>query len=90
MTIIPLALTAALPPFASQFFLDGQSYTGTVTWNFAAQRYYFTLTDQYGGLAWSGALIGSPLGYDIPLALGIFQNSVILFRADTGNFEVTP
>ena len=90
MTIIPLTISATLPPFISIFVLDGQSYSGIVTWNFAAQRWYFTLNDQYGNLAWSGALVGSPSNYDIPLAIGIFKTSVILFRADTGNFEVTP
>ncbi len=78
------------PPFQYNFTLDGNSYTGVATWNFAAQRWYFTLTDQYGNVAWSGALIGSPLTANLYLAYGIFQTSTILYRADTGNFEVNP
>jgi hypothetical protein len=61
-----------------------------VLWNITAQRYFFQLTDQSNNVAWFGPLIGSPLNYDIPLAPGIFTSSVILYREDTGNFEVTP
>ncbi|WP_297505908.1 hypothetical protein [Ferrovum sp.] len=49
-----------------------------------------TLTDNTGNVIWTGAMVGSPLGFDIYLALGIFTTSTILFRADTGNIEVTP
>ncbi|MHB8914733.1 MAG: hypothetical protein ACYC4K_02850 [Thiobacillus sp.] len=91
MTIIPFTPSnKALPPFVASFTLDGQNYTGVGTWNFAVQRWYFTLTDSYGNIAWNGALVGSPLDYNIYLALGIFQTSTILFREDTGNFEVNP
>ena len=78
------------PPFQQTFTLDGQNYQGTATWNFAAQRWYFTLIDSSGNIIWNGPLIESPNGYDIPLALGIFTDSVILYRDTTGNFEVTP
>jgi hypothetical protein len=91
MTIIPLTLNnSTSPPFSSIFTLDGASYLGSVTWNISAQRYYFTLTDSTGATTWNGPLIGSPLGYDIPLAPGIFTTSKIVWREDTGNFEVTP
>ncbi len=91
MTIIPFTPSNnLLPPFTTQFILDGQAYTGIVTWNFAAQRFYLSLNDQYGNIIWIGALVGSPLNANIYLALGIFKTSTILYRADTGNFEVTP
>lgn len=91
MTIIPLTLSnATTPPFQTLVTLDGQAYNLVVKWNFAAQRWYMTLSDQAGNVVWNGALVGSPLDYDIPLAPGIFQKSTILFREDSGNLEVTP
>lgn len=78
------------PPFQAVFTLDGANVTGAVTWNISGQRWYITLSDQFGNLLWSGAMVGSPIGFDIPLAPGIFQTSTILYRADTGNFEVSP
>lgn len=78
------------PPFASTFVLDGETYNGAVTWNVYGQRWYFTLTDQSGDVIWNGPLIGSPLTANIDLAPDIFQVSTILYREDTGNFEVTP
>lgn len=78
------------PPFSTLFTLDGTSYNGSVTWNIAGQRWYLTLTDQAGTVIWNGALIGSPLDYDILLAPGIFTTSTLLYREDTGNFEVLP
>jgi len=89
--IIPLQInTNSNPPFSAQMTLDGVSYTGAVTWNIAGQRWYLTLTDQSGSVLWSGGLIGSPLDSDTPMAPGIFSTSKLVFREDTGNFEVTP
>ena len=90
-TLIALTIVnSASPPFQALFTLDGQSYNGAVTWNLAGQRWYLTLTDAYGNLTWSGALVGSPLNADIPLAPGIFTASTLLYREDSGNFEVMP
>ena len=61
-----------------------------MTWNITAQRWYLTLTDQNSVLVWNGALVGSPLNADIYLAPGIFTTSTLLYREDSGNFEVTP
>jgi hypothetical protein len=91
MTIIPFTPNNnGSPPFSAIFKLDGQNYSGAAIWNFATQRWYFTLTDSSGNIKWNGAMIGSPLNYDIFLALGIFSTSTILFREDSGNFEVNP
>jgi len=91
MTLIPFTpADNATPPFQTLFQLDGATYQGVVTWNFYAQRWYLSLIDQSGQTAWHGPLIGSPLGYDMPLAPGVFQSSSLLYRADTGNFEVSP
>lgn len=89
-TIIPLAISNTSPPFQAAVTLDGKPYKLSAMWNFAAQRWYASLVDTQGKLAWYGALVGSPLGYDIPLAPGVFQVSSILFREDSGQFEVSP
>lgn len=78
------------PPFQSIFTLDNVDYTGTVTWNVTGARWYFTLSDQSGNVIWNGALIGSPTDSDIYLAPNVFTTSTILYREDTGNFEVNP
>jgi hypothetical protein len=90
-TTIPVAFNnSQSPPFQTIVTLDGTSYTAAATWNFAAQRWYLTLTDASSNLVWNGAMVGSPLNYDIPLAPGIFTISTILFREDSGNLEITP
>ena len=90
-TYVPLQIVAnASPPWKGQFTLDGAAYQGVVTWNVAAQRWYFSLAQQNQSPTWYGPLIGSPLDADIYLAPNIFQTSTILFRSDTGNFEVNP
>lgn len=91
MTLIAFQpnLTAG-PPFQAIVTLDGNPYALACAWNFSAQRWYVTLTDSGGNVAWNGALIGSPSDYDIFLAPGIFTTSTILYRAGTGDFEVTP
>ncbi|MGC9237988.1 MAG: phage baseplate plug family protein, partial [Thiomonas sp.] len=81
---------SASPPFKTQVTLDGQAYQLTCLWNFAAQRWYAFLAQQNQSPAWYGPLIGSPLGFNIYLAPNVFSDSTILYRADTGNFEVNP
>lgn len=78
------------PPFQANVTLDGNPYSLVVTWGLAGQRWYMTLTDASGNLAWSGAMVGSPLTSNIYLAPGIFQTSTILFREDSGTIEVNP
>jgi hypothetical protein len=81
---------AASPPWRTIFTLDGASVVGTATWNMFAQRWYISLTNQSGTNLWTGALVGSPDDFDIPLAPDIFSTSTILFRAGSGNFEIGP
>ena len=88
--VVFLPNISASPPFQNVFTLDSASVLGTVTWSLAGQRWYLTLTDQAGNILWSGAMVGSPLGANIYLAPDVFSISTILYRADTGNFEVTP
>jgi hypothetical protein len=90
-TFIPFAPSPTqTPPFQVTVTLDSVSYNLTAMWNFAAQRWYASLADGSGNMTWYGALVGSPLNYDIPLAPGVFTTSTILFREDSGNFEITP
>ncbi len=77
-------------PWVGQFTLDGKSYRAQASWNIAGQRWYLSLSDTSGNVVWYGPLVGSPLDYDIYLAPGIFTASTLLYRADTGNFEVNP
>lgn len=90
MTTIPFTPSGTGVPFQANVTLDGNPYSLAASWNLAAQRWYATLTDTTGNLVWSGALIGSPLTSNIYLALGIFTTSTILYREDTGNFEINP
>lgn len=78
------------PPFQTLATLDGKNYQITATWSFFAQRWYLTITNNSGASIWAGAMVGSPTGFNIYLALGIFQTSTLLFRADTGNIEIGP
>ncbi|MFM0503969.1 phage baseplate plug family protein [Paraburkholderia caffeinilytica] len=91
MTVIPFAPSPTqTPPFQVTVTLDTVPYNLTAMWNFAAQRWYASLVSASGTVAWYGALVGSPLDYDIPLAPGIFTTSKIIYREDSGNFEITP
>lgn len=91
MTTIPFSPSPTqAPPFQVNVTLDNVAYSLTAMWNFASQRWYASLVDASGNVAWYGAMIGSPLGYDIPLAPGVFTTSQILYREDSGNFEITP
>jgi hypothetical protein len=78
------------PPFQVTVTLDNVPYNLTAMWNFSAQRWYASLMDGSGNVAWYGAMVGSPLNYDIPLAPGVFTASTILYREDTGNIETNP
>jgi hypothetical protein len=90
-TLIPFTPSnASNPPFSTPITLDGVSYVLNVAWNFYGQRYYMTISDTSGNVMWNGAMVGSPLNYDIFLAPGVFNQSTILFREDSGNIEVTP
>lgn len=81
ITLVPFAPNANLaPPFTATFVLDGAQYAATATWSVYAQRWYLTLADQQQNLIWHGALVGSPIGFDIPLAPGIFATSTLVYR----------
>jgi hypothetical protein len=90
-TLIPFSPNnGSTPPFSTPLTLDSTAYVGNAMWNIAGQRWYLTILDSGNNQIWSGAMIGSPLGYDILLAPGVFSTSTILYREDTGNLEITP
>jgi hypothetical protein len=51
---------SSVPPFQFQATLDGTVYTVSTVWNFAAQRWYLSITDQSGNQIVTRPLIGSP------------------------------
>ncbi len=90
MTSIAFNPANSSPPFTATFILDGVPHAVTGTWNLYAQRWYLNIVSSDSDLIWSGPIVGSPESYDIELAPGIFTESKIIFRADTGIFEITP
>lgn len=91
MTLIPFTpIRLNLPPFQAVVTLDGTAYNLTCIWNLFRAGWYFVITDQSGTVIYTGPLVGSPTTSDIFLAPGIFSVSTILYRSDTGNFEITP
>jgi hypothetical protein len=91
VTLIPFTPSnASNPPFSTPVTLDGGSYVANVTWSFYGQRYYMSIVDVSGTVIWTGAMVGSSLNHDVLLAPGIFSQSTILYREDTGNIEVNP
>jgi hypothetical protein len=90
LTLIPfLPRTNASPPFSAVVTLDGTAYTMIVMWNFYRGDWYFLLTDEAGNIVVNQPLIGSPPNANMYLAPGLFAFSKILYRATTGNFEIT-
>jgi len=91
MTIVPFTPdTVAAPPFSALLTLDGASYTLVAAWNFYASRWYVSITDQNGNLICNQPLIASPPNQDIFLFPGLFTSSTVVYRASTGNLEITP
>ena len=62
MTIyVPFAPSnSTSPPFTFQATLDNAIYNVTAAWNFDAQRWYITITDQSNTIIASMPLVGSP------------------------------
>jgi hypothetical protein len=60
VTTYVLFAPTALAPFQFTATLDGALYTVTVTWNFASQRWFISIVDQFGNEIVYRPLIGSP------------------------------
>jgi len=70
--------------------LDGTTYTAICTWNGYGNRYYINIYDAFKTLILSIPIIASPDNYDINLVKNYFFTSTLVYRASSGNFEVTP
>ena len=70
--------------------LDGITYVAICTWNIYAPRYYISIYDNSGNLIVTNPIISSPDHFDIDLVYGYFQTSKLVYRASSGNFEITP
>ena len=92
MTTIAFTPSASsAPPFSTNMTLDGISFLFSAFWNFYAQRYYFTLTDQNGNIILHAPLIGSSLSENpINLVSGIMTTSTLFYIPDTGMLEINP
>lgn len=89
-TYIPFTpSTSAAPPFSTTVTLDGAGYALATAWNFYRKDWYMQITDQNGTLIVNQPLVGSPIDSDINLVGGYFTTTTLVFRPQTGNFEVT-
>lgn len=73
--------------FQFQATLDGQPYNFVCTFNAYAQRYYVGIYDLNQTLILERPVTASPAGYNIDLAGGYFDTSVI-FRDTSQSFEI--
>lgn len=87
-TIIPFT-PSTQAPFQFQATLDGALYTVIVKWNWFGQRWYIEVLDLSGNLIIYTAMVGSPVGYDISLVVGLFT-STLVYRAPANQFEISP
>lgn len=88
MTAFAFAPTATAP-FQFQPILDGDVYTGIVTWNVYGRRWYLNLYALNGTRVLTIPAVQSPDNYDISLTAGYFTSKMV-FRASSNSFEVTP
>lgn len=77
-------------PFQFQATFDGAIYTVVCTWNLFGQRFYINVYDTSNNLIVCRPQVGSPATYNLNLVAGYFQNSVLVYRTGTGNFEIDP
>ena len=76
--------------FQFQATLDGNQYTVTCVWLVYGQRYYLRIVDDLNNLIVFIPQIGSPPAYDINIVGGYFTTSTLIYRVNTGNFEINP
>jgi hypothetical protein len=89
MTIFPFAPSSSVP-FTFQPTLDGVTHTAVISWNVFGERWYLNLYTLQGSRVCTVAVVGSPNDADINLVGGYFTTSVLVYRADLQQFEVTP
>lgn len=76
--------------FSFQPTFDNLQYTVVVSWSLFGQRWVVNVYDIQGQLVVERPLRSSPNDYDIDLISGYFNNSRMVYRAGTNNFEVSP
>lgn len=76
--------------FSFQPTLDGQVYSIAVTWSLFGQRWLVNCYDLSENLIFARPLRSSPNNADINMAAGFFNRSLLVYREQTRNFEVTP
>jgi hypothetical protein len=76
--------------FAFSATLDGTVYQMVVMWNLFGQRWFLNCVATNNVLMFSVPVIGSPAEGDINLVGPYFQQSTLVFRTDTQQFEQTP
>jgi len=76
--------------FTFQPTLDGQQYSGIVTWSMFGRRWVLNIYNLQNVLILQKPLTASPQDYDINLIEGYFSTSTLVYRLATNNFEVTP
>lgn len=80
-------------PYANFQFsptLDGITYTAICTWNIYGERYYINIYNSSGNLIVTNPIIASPDDFNINLVFGYFQTSILIYRASSNNFEISP
>lgn len=76
--------------FQFQATLDGNPYTVTCVSLVYGQRYYLNIVDDLNNPVVFIAQIGSPPDSDINIVGGYFSESTLVYRVNTGNFEINP
>ena len=70
--------------------LDGITYIAICTWNIYSEAYYISIYNSSRTLIVNRPIVASPDNYNINLVFGYFITSTLVYRASSGNFEITP
>lgn len=89
MTVIPFN-PSSNSNFRFAVTMDTIKYNCVVNWNLFGQRFYISMFDINSNRVFTLPVISSPQGFDINIAGGYFQNSSLVFRSASNQFEVTP
>jgi hypothetical protein len=89
VTIVPFTPNSNAP-FQFNATLDGEVYTVVVPWVLWGQRYFIEVNDTSGNNIVTIARVGSPVDYDINLVAGYFEESSLVWRTQSSQFEITP
>lgn len=90
-TIFPFT-PSSVSPFQFTPTLDGQQYNCIVTWNLFGKRWWINLYTLANVLVLARAMVGSAPAPDAGLNMveGYFSINTLIYRTNTGSFEVGP